>query len=105
MDHFLVNTDAERRSLSPVELRQKAAAFALEAVESQKEQFRRCACKCVSLCVIRLFCVYRSQKSSLGGVHALVLCVFEFVHVCVCTSVISVCFYVSIVCMNVCKCA
>jgi len=33
--------DAERRALGPVELRKKAAAFALEAVESQKEQFRR----------------------------------------------------------------
>ncbi|KAF5836404.1 tRNA synthetases class I-domain-containing protein [Dunaliella salina] len=39
--YMLPFADAERRGLGPVELRKKAAAFALEAVESQKEQFRR----------------------------------------------------------------
>lgn len=39
----VVGADAERRSLGPVELRRKAAAFALEAVDSQKEQFKRFA--------------------------------------------------------------
>jgi hypothetical protein len=39
--HAIAFADAERRALGPVELRRKAAAFALEAVASQKEQFRR----------------------------------------------------------------
>lgn len=34
--------DSERRSLTPLQLRKKAAEFALKTVDAQREQFKRC---------------------------------------------------------------
>jgi isoleucyl-tRNA synthetase len=33
--------DEERRGLTPIELRRKAAEFALRTVDAQREQFKR----------------------------------------------------------------
>ena len=35
--------ESERRGLTPLQLRQKAAEFALKTVDAQREQFKRCA--------------------------------------------------------------
>ena len=34
--------EAERRSLTPLQMRQRAAQFALTTVDAQREQFKRC---------------------------------------------------------------
>ena len=42
--------EGERRSLTPLQLRKRAAEFALKTVDAQREQFKRCGCCCCGDC-------------------------------------------------------
>jgi len=39
-------TDEQRAALTPIKLRRKARDFAMKAVKSQRDQFKRCATAC-----------------------------------------------------------
>ena len=39
-------TDEQRAALTPIKLRRKARDFAMKAVKSQRDQFKRCATCC-----------------------------------------------------------
>ena len=58
--------EAERRSLTPLQLREKAAEFALKTVDAQREQFKRCA-------ALTAFCVFLSAHSLLLIAYCLLL--------------------------------
>lgn len=53
--------EEERRSLTPLQLRKKAAEFALKTVDQQREQFKRCVEGCVHAAQAVASCPWRCR--------------------------------------------